>query len=934
MHIQYIIEKISLKGQKERSVQDFEKPEIIIGRGSGADILLRESIVAFLHARLCLKENRLFIERIESRKCIISVNGRVIKQSLLMTGDTIIIGNTTLTVAFENEVWQLIEVRKELTQEEEDLWLSKSLRRVDITKRLPSMAMISILLVAPLVLYFLVGPLMGAYENSWSSGPISSSHKFMETDCKSCHTQVFKTVQDKACTQCHRMGEHSIPLAEKTAQNLPFENQCRTCHQEHNGNGKLILSNPVLCVSCHGDIQTIHPKATIPSIKGFDSTHPEFALLKNSVTDKGKIKLNHFYHLTSIEMDDPKGGKRPMVCQDCHVPDPSSAGGGYMKEITYDEFCASCHNLNVGSTAPNLNVPHEKSQLVRTFLRSPTDFLYEYVQDNTALLASTPKPSSRRSRRKKASPIQKTQKQWVQKQFKSIIQRGGLTKLENEIFFSAKGGCIECHFLDVQPVAGVSQDSSLAAFSLWDHDIRVWDIAINQDKRALKGHEDVVHSVQFDLAGKRLLSASRDFTARIWNLENPEEEVKVFRIHTGSVNDAAFFPSEDKIITGSDDGKAVIWDIANQKALLTLSSHERPIVKVQINSSGTRALTQADDGTAILWDTADGKNLGNLKSAGAEVLVAQFSPDGKQVAGGLSDGSIKFWSAGDGKENAVFPSEAGSGEQLPGHSKSVTHLEFSGDGSKMISLSEDFSAKIWDLGKGVVVATLVVYEKEKKNIIRQLFLSASFNGDGSQVATGSTDKKVRLWDTGTGKLLDEFKGHENQVPITFFTRDGSKIITAAYNNTAIIWDVETKQKETLKHGEPVTVKGEENVDGEGEKEGEEEDGEKSLANDLRLPETLPSQIPKRFFSKGKFNHLKHEYLDCKICHQSVAKSVSTLDVSMPPIQICRTCHEKDKIHLNDCIYCHNYHPENERGFSSGHMVLDEKTPLGYHFLKQ
>ena len=117
MKVQYIIEKISLKGFKESSVNEFEKPEVIIGLGSGADILLRQSIVAFMHARLIPKQDKLFIERIESGKGVISVNGHVVKRSLLVAGDTIIIGNTTLTVAFEDGVWQLIEVRKELTKE-------------------------------------------------------------------------------------------------------------------------------------------------------------------------------------------------------------------------------------------------------------------------------------------------------------------------------------------------------------------------------------------------------------------------------------------------------------------------------------------------------------------------------------------------------------------------------------------------------------------------------------------------------------------------------------------------------------------------------------------------------------------------------------------------------------------------------------------------
>lgn len=923
MRIQYIIEKVSLKGIKERSVKEFEKLEVFIGRGSGADILLRESIVAFLHARLVQKEGKLFIEKVKSHKSLISVNGRFIKQCLLATGDKITIGNTTLTVSSENKVWQLIEVRKELTKEEEELWLSGALARIDLKKRFPASAInwISILLVFPLILFFLVGPLMGYFKASWSSGPISNSHKFLETDCNACHTQVFEKVGDLACSQCHQMGNHAEALTENIAQSLPFENRCKTCHDEHDEEGNLILSNPTLCVSCHGAIQGIQPNTSLTSIKDFDRTHPEFAFLKNSTIDKSKVKLNHKYHLASIEIDDPKveGGKRLMKCQDCHILDPSSLAEGTFKEITFDEFCASCHNLSVGSAAAMLNVPHEKSQLVRTFLHSPIDFLYEHVQNNPALVTSSPKPSSRkRSRRgKKSKPAPKTQAKWVTKQFKRIDRIGGLTTLENKIFFSAKGGCVECHFLDIQPVVGVSEGGALAAFSLWDHKVRVWDVPTNEEKGFLEGHDDIIRSVQFNVGGTRLLSASRDFTARIWNLEDSEAPPLVFRMHAGSVNDAAYFPLEERIITGSDDGKAIIWDIGSQKPLHTLLGHDRPIKKVEVNKSGTRALTWADDFTGILWDTAQGENLAKFKSTGPEILVVRFSSDGKQIAGGRSNGSIKLWGAENGKELRILPS--GSGDPMAGHSKGVTHLELSGNGSRMISLSEDSSAKIWNLEKGEVVSTLRVYKKKKgeKELSKQLFLSAYFNEDGSQVATGSSDKVVRLWDAETGEMLNEFKGHENQVPVTHFTGKGSKIISAAYNNVAIIWDVEKKQKKILRHGESILANSE----------------EEPKKDRLLLPETLPTQSRRDFSFKG-VNHLKHEYLECKVCHKSMENSVSTLDVSLPPMQTCRTCHEKNLIDLNHCVYCHNYHPKKERGFSSGQMVLNETTPFGYHFLKQ
>ena len=76
-----------------------------------------------------------------------------------------------------------------------------------------------------------------------------------------------------------------------------------------------------------------------------------------------------------------------MGCQDCHVLDPLSLKEGTFKKITFDEFCAGCHKLSVGSAAAMLNVPHEKTQLVRTFLNC---LLYTSPSPRDATLSRMP----------------------------------------------------------------------------------------------------------------------------------------------------------------------------------------------------------------------------------------------------------------------------------------------------------------------------------------------------------------------------------------------------------------------------------------------------------------------------------------------------------------------------------------------------------------
>ena len=67
--------------------------------------------------------------------------------------------------------------------------------------------------------------------------------------------------------------------------------------------------------------------------------------------------------------------------------------------------------------------------------------------------------------------------------------------------------------------------------------------------------------------------------------------------------------------------------------------------------------------------------------------------------------------------------------------------------------------------------------------------SVSFSPDGTKVASGSGDKTVKLWDVTSGECLQTLEGHSSRVWSVSFSPDGTKVASGSWDNTVKLWDV-------------------------------------------------------------------------------------------------------------------------------------------------
>ncbi|MDY0093723.1 MAG: hypothetical protein RBT80_13595 [Candidatus Vecturithrix sp.] len=83
-------------------------------------------------------------------------------------------------------------------------------------------------------------------------------------------------------------------------------------------------------------------------------------------------------------------------------------------------------------------------------------------------------------------------------------------------------------------------------------------VARLHERKVLRGHEERVWSAAFSPDGKRVVTASGDNTARVWEAASGQE-LTVLRGHEGEVVSAVFSPDGTRLVTASWDGTAKVW---------------------------------------------------------------------------------------------------------------------------------------------------------------------------------------------------------------------------------------------------------------------------------------------------------------------------------------------------------------------------------------
>uniref|UniRef100_A0A0B7A8M8 Uncharacterized protein n=1 Tax=Arion vulgaris TaxID=1028688 RepID=A0A0B7A8M8_9EUPU len=286
-----------------------------------------------------------------------------------------------------------------------------------------------------------------------------------------------------------------------------------------------------------------------------------------------------------------------------------------------------------------------------------------------------------------------------------------------------------------------------------------------------------------------IASADKEGKVRVWDTVNKEHVLKAEHSALGgAIKDIDWTLDNQKICVVGEGrelfGRIFSFDSGNSFGDIT--GHSKSINSVSIRQARPMSIvTGSEDFSTVFYDGPPFKFKCTISDHQNFVNCVRYSPDGEQFISGSSDGKLFLY---DGKTT----NQIGEIGAPKAHAGGIYSISFSPNGKKVVSVSGDKTAKIWDVDSRSVESEFA-FGKE----VNDMQVGCLWQND--IILTVSLSGYINFLDPSSpGHPSKIIKGHNKPIMALAVSDDGSRFYTASSDGVIITWDATTSDNDDFK----------------------------------------------------------------------------------------------------------------------------------------
>lgn len=259
-------------------------------------------------------------------------------------------------------------------------------------------------------------------------------------------------------------------------------------------------------------------------------------------------------------------------------------------------------------------------------------------------------------------------------------------------------------------------------------------------------HLDIVQSLAFSPDNQTFVSGGFR-TVKIWQ-KTPNQKTNSALGITEPIASSARSNQNEWVAFGGINGAVFLLNNQTKKITSSLTTGDKAVDAVATQNDGSQLAVVTEKKKMRLFDVATQKQTGNEITLPADAVALAFIEENKKLVVSYANNVME-----------VFPIELFNKDpkdklvaerKLAGHGKPVLHLRPFGDkDAKLITASDDGTAKIWNLANGQQVRTF-----SHGGAICSLEISK----DEQRVATCGTNGSLKIFNATNSSLVKEVRG--------------------------------------------------------------------------------------------------------------------------------------------------------------------------------